>query len=70
MKTEGKMAVGRRQFLFSVGAAAAATTAAGQLVTEARADTETGEEKRKSRYKLTDHIKNYYRVNHYPASRK
>ena len=33
----------------------------------ALADTETNDEKRKARYKETDHIKTYYRVNRYPG---
>jgi hypothetical protein len=68
MKTQGRMAIGRRKFLFSAGMTAA-TVAAPSLSTEAKADTESNDEKRKARYKLTDHIKAYYRVNHYPAGK-
>ena len=32
----------------------------------AQADSETNDEKRKARYKETDHVKAYYRVNRYP----
>ena len=32
-----------------------------------KADTETNDEKRKARYKETDHVKTYYRVNRYPS---
>jgi hypothetical protein len=28
---------------------------------------ESGDEKTKARYRLSDHIKAYYRVNHYPS---
>ena len=49
-----------------VGAGAAAGCAARR--TEAHADTETNDEKRKARYKETDHVKTYYRVNRYPGS--
>ena len=31
------------------------------------ADTETNDEKRKARYKETDHVKAFYRVNRYPG---
>ena len=31
------------------------------------ADTENNDEKRKARYKETDHIKTFYRVNRYPT---
>jgi hypothetical protein len=39
---------------------------AGPLATTAMADTETNDEKRKSRYKETDHVKAFYSVNRYP----
>ncbi len=57
---------GRRDFLrtMSVGATAAL---ASPLVTEAKADSETSDEKRKARYKETDHVKTFYRVNRYPT---
>jgi hypothetical protein len=34
---------------------------------QAKADTETNDEKRKARYKETDHVKTFYRVNRYPS---
>jgi hypothetical protein len=37
------------------------------FASEARADSESNDEKRKSRYKETDHVKTYYRVNRYPS---
>lgn len=69
MTTEKKLAVGRREFLrgLGVGAAAAGATVAAPLVGEARADSENNDEKRKARYKETDHVKTYYRVNRYPG---
>lgn len=66
MKSERKATLGRREFLRALGIGAAATAAA-PLATEARADTETNDEKRKSRYQETDHVKTYYRVNRYPS---
>ena len=68
MAGERKTGLGRRQFLRTVGVAAA-TTAAAPLAGQALADTETNEEKRKARYKETDHVKAYYRVNRYPAAK-
>ena len=63
-----KATVGRRDFLRAVGAGAGlAATAAVPLATDARADTENNDEKRKARYKETDHVKTFYRVNRYPA---
>jgi hypothetical protein len=67
MSSEGKAKVGRRDFLRVLGAGAGAAAAAGTLSTSAQADSETNDEKRKSRYRETDHVKAYYRVNKYPA---
>jgi hypothetical protein len=66
MTSKQKTALGRREFLrvASVGAAAAA---AAPLVSEAKADTENNDEKRKARYKETDHVKKFYQTNRYPA---
>jgi hypothetical protein len=33
----------------------------------AQADSESNDEKLKARYKETDHVKKYYRVNRYPG---
>jgi nitrous oxide reductase len=68
MAKERDSKLGRRDFLRTLGAGAtavAATTA--PLAGEARADTETTDEKRKARYKETEHVKTYYRVNRYPS---
>lgn len=79
MKDEGKAKtdatarakVGRREFLrilgggASVGAGVVAGTAV--LTAPAHADSETDAEKRKARYRETDHVKAFYRVNRYPA---
>ncbi len=65
MKQEGKAKIGRRDFLRVLGAGAAATPAV--LATEARADSENNDEKRKARYKAdSEDVKAFYRVNHYP----
>jgi hypothetical protein len=66
MKVERKATLGRRQFLRALGLGAAATAAA-PLATEAIADSETNDEKRKSRYKETEDVKAFYRVNRYPS---
>lgn len=66
MKAQSKIALERRQFLRALGVGAAVTVA-GPLTTEAMADTETNDEKRKARYKETEHVKSYYRVNRYPS---
>jgi hypothetical protein len=66
MRSRRKGAVGRRDFLraLSVGVGAAA---AGPIATTAKADSENNDEKRKARYKETEHVKTFYRVNRYPS---
>ena len=59
--------LGRRDFLRTLGAGATAVAATASLAGEARADTETNDEKRKARYQETEHVKTYYRVNRYPS---
>lgn len=66
MKPKSRATLGRRQFLRALGAGTA-VTAMAPLATEATADTETNDEKRKARYKETEHVKTFYRVNHYPS---
>jgi hypothetical protein len=66
MDKEKKTKVGRREFLRAMGAGAG-LAAAAPLATGAKADTENNDEKRKARYKETDHVKTFYRVNRYPS---
>ena len=60
---------GRRDFLrkVGIGAVGAGATLATPLITPAQADSESDQEKRKARYKETDHVKTYYRDNRYPG---
>lgn len=69
MSDETKAKVGRRDFLrkIGVGTVGAGATLATPLVGSAQADSESNDEKRKARYKETDHVKAFYRVNRYPA---
>ncbi len=67
MKAGDKAKVGRRDFLRALGAGAGVAAAAVPLATTARADSETNDEKRKSRYRETEHVKTFYRVNGYPT---
>ncbi len=67
MKTDSKTGIGRRDLLKGLGAGAGVAATAAPLATVAKADTETNDEKRKARYKETDHVKAYYRTNRYPA---
>jgi hypothetical protein len=62
--------VGRREFLRTLGVGTAAVAAGGPLASEARADTETNDEKTKARYKAdSPHVQTFYRVNRYPATK-
>jgi GH24 family phage-related lysozyme (muramidase) len=69
MRDGKKTTVGRRVFLrkVGIGTVGAGATLATPLITAARSDSETDDEKRKARYKETDHVKAYYRVNRYPG---
>jgi hypothetical protein len=67
MKQQEKSKLGRRAFLRAMGAGAGlAVTAAAPLASEAVAS-ESDAEKTKARYKETDHVKTYYKVNRYPS---
>ena len=69
MKRERKTTLGRREFLRTLGASATvAAAAATPLADEARADTESNDEKRKSRYQANSpEVQTFYRVNRYPS---
>jgi hypothetical protein len=68
MKQKDKTMIPRRDVLrvLATGASAAAITSTS-LTSPAAADTENTETKRKARYKETEHVKAYYRVNRYPS---
>jgi hypothetical protein len=66
-ETRGNKALGRREFLRTLGAGATVAAASGPLAAPARADTESNDEKRKSRYRETEEVKTFYRVNRYPS---
>jgi hypothetical protein len=69
MKRERKATLGRREFLRTLGAGATvAAAAATPLADEAYADTESNDEKRKSRYQANSpEVQTFYRVNRYPS---
>jgi hypothetical protein len=69
MKRQAKAKLGRREFLRTLGAGAGvAAVSAGPLAHEARADSESNDEKRKARYKADSaDVQTFYRVNRYPA---
>ena len=68
MKSRNRAKLDRRDVLRALGVGAGAATAvAGGFATPANADSETNDEKRKARYKETDHVRAFYRVNKYPS---
>ena len=68
MKQDSKAKVGRRDFLRVLGVSAGAAVTPAVLVSEAHADSENNDEKRKARYKADSaDVKAFYRVNHYPS---
>jgi hypothetical protein len=69
MQDQYKVTADRRDFLrkVGIGTVGAGVTLATPLLAPAQADSETDEEKRRARYKETDHVKAYYRVNRYPS---
>ena len=64
-KQTNKGAIGRREVLKVLGAGAAASAA--PLADSSQAETWNEAEHQKARYRLSDHIKAYYRVNRYPG---
>jgi hypothetical protein len=61
-------AIDRRNFLrkASAGTVIAGAALATPLMRSAQADNESENEKRKARYRVSDDVKAYYRVNRYP----
>lgn len=69
MKEKRQAALSRRNFLMAFGSASTTAVAAVSLTpTEAQAY-DPGTEEMRARYHETDHIKAYYRVNHYPKQK-
>ena len=68
MTIDPKANLARRSFLRALGAGAGVAMAPAALVSEAKADSENNDEKRKARYKADSaEVKTYYRVNRYPS---
>jgi hypothetical protein len=65
MKAQHKTTVGRRNFFWLIGTGAA-VGAMAPLANQAAADSKKQDEKLKSRYRETDEVRTYYRVNRYP----
>jgi len=71
MKSEHKTKrVGRREFLRTLGVGTAAAATSAPLVGAARADTESGNERRKARYQPNSPlVQKFYAVSRYPAAK-
>jgi hypothetical protein len=69
MKRERSATLGRREFLRTLGAGATvAAAAATPMGDQARADSESNDEKRKARYQPNSReVQTFYRVNRYPS---
>jgi hypothetical protein len=67
MKDRNDAKIDRRVLLGALGVGTGIAATTGTLSISARADSETNDEKSKSRYKETDHVKAFYRVNKYPT---
>jgi hypothetical protein len=65
MKEQDKKAVGRREFLRTLGASAGVAAVAATPIAAAPAAAQTEDAKKKARYQDTDHVKTFYRVNSY-----
>ena len=63
-RSQRKATVGRRDVLRAMVAGVGASAVPLASNVEAA---ESGDDKRKARYRLSDHVKAYYRVNHYPS---
>jgi hypothetical protein len=66
VKTE-KTVFGRRQLLRALGVGVGAAAAAAPLAPQAVADSESYDERRKPRYRESEEVKTFYRVNRYPS---
>lgn len=63
-------AVGRRDFLRTLGVGTAAVAASGPLTTPAAADTESNDEKRRARYQPNSPlVQKFYSTARYPAGK-
>jgi hypothetical protein len=67
MKQDSKAQVDRRGLLRALGISASAAVTPVALASEAKADSESNDEKRKARYNANSaDVKAFYRVNNYP----
>lgn len=67
MKERGKSTLGRRDFLRTLGAGAGAAAVAATPIASEAVAAESNQDKTKARYRETEHVKTFYRVNRYPS---
>jgi hypothetical protein len=67
MTKKDKAAVGRREFLRTIGAGAGLAATAAVPLAATPASAQSNDEKTKARYRDSDHVKAFYRVNSYPT---
>ena len=67
MKHKEKSRVGRREFLRVLGAGAGAAVATAVPLASTASAAESEQEMKKARYRETEHVKTFYRVNRYPS---
>lgn len=67
MNDQPRTGVGRRDVLRALGAGAGAAAATAAPLASGAVAAESDAEKKKARYRETDHVKTFYRVNRYPA---
>jgi hypothetical protein len=58
----------RRDLLRTLGAGASFAAIASPIATSAKADSENSNDKVKARYRESQEVKTFYRVNRYPAT--
>jgi hypothetical protein len=69
MQDKRPTGLSRRNFLRAFGGASTTAVAAATLAPSEAQAYDPGEEETRSRYRETDHIKAYYRVNGYPKKK-
>ena len=67
MKSNRRATVDRRSFIRALSAGTGAVAAGFATLPGSAAATKSDRDKTKARYKETEHVKAYYRVNRYPA---
>lgn len=69
MQEERSTGLSRRSFLRTFGGASTTAVAAAALAPSEAQAYDPGEDEMRARYRETDHIKAYYRVNRYPEKK-